>query len=90
MLLNEALVILGLPMPYNEADVKEAFRRRVKIAHPDVATGSAHHLYTVAKLTMAKRIALRALCETCNGKGMVSTMGRAVRCPACSAKETGD
>lgn len=76
----EALTILGLtPADAITVDaVRAAFRRRVKLAHPDSGTINIHSGTLIAKLIMARETVLKGentVCEKCGGSGTVRVMG---------------
>lgn len=92
---DEALRILELDraMPDLTPDiVQEAFRRLVKLSHPDTAGSAGEsnltHL-TVDQLTEAKKVLLESLqgtdlyCRLCKGRGSVRGNMGVRKCVAC-------
>jgi hypothetical protein len=92
---RKALEILGLDKTLCDLTsniVLEAFRIRVKLAHPDTAESRGESNlthYTVQELTMAKKTLLESLpgtdlyCRLCRGRGMVPSHMGFRKCVAC-------
>lgn len=76
MTLDEALRALGVTSPFTDADVRAAFSRALRLAHPDIGGGAADAATNIARAQRARTLLMSivagdAPCRTCKGAGSV-------------------
>lgn len=91
MLQSQAIQLLCLRSDYTEADLREAYVKAVKLAHPDTSLVlAAGRTRPLAELMAARDLLMKRFepelpdCNTCKGKGVIQGLSKfGTTCKTC-------